>query len=195
MRVSGGRARGIPLRVPRGARFRPAIDRLRQGVFSSLGARVEGSRFLDLFAGTGSYGLEALSRGATDGVFVERDSEAVAALRSNLAAVCNSMGCNASVARVSASDVFSWQPTGGELFGLVFADPPFDDIAANGEAIFRHVTQILRPNPAGLFVFQMPGECDVCSAGWKLDRRIGKGHGQPTCGIFKQVSVEAGSGG
>ena len=60
MRISGGRARGIPLKVPRGADVRPAMDKLRQGVFSSLGERVVGARFLDFFAGTGSYGLEAL---------------------------------------------------------------------------------------------------------------------------------------
>lgn len=195
MRVSGGRARGIPLRVPRGVALRPAMDRLRQGVFSSLGPRVEGARFLDLFAGTGSYGLEALSRGAAGGVFVERNSDAVSVLRSNLAAVCASVGCGSAVARVSAVDVFSWQPVGGELFDLVFADPPFDDLEANAEALFGGVTRLLRNDPAGLFIFEMPGECNVCGAGWRQVRRIGKGRGQPTCGIFRRISNETEGGG
>lgn len=187
MRVSGGRARGIPLRVPRGASFRPATDRLRQGVFSSLGSCVEGARFLDLFAGTGSYGLEALSRGAAGGVFVERNSEAVSVLRSNLAAVCTSIGCNTSIARVSAVDVFAWQRTGGESFDLIFADPPFDDVAAHAGALFACASQYLRTDPAGLFVFEMPGECDVCGEGWQQLRRIGKGRGQPTCAVYRRT--------
>ena len=67
MRITGGSARGIPLSLPKGDAVRPATDALRQAVFSSLAARVPGTRFLDLFAGSGAYGLEALSRGAKYG--------------------------------------------------------------------------------------------------------------------------------
>jgi len=74
---------------------RPATDALRQALFSSIGARVEGARFLDLFAGSGAYGLEALSRGAMGGLFVERDRRAVTCLEKNLAAVCKSLGQSA----------------------------------------------------------------------------------------------------
>ena len=81
MRISGGLARGIPLLAPRGDAVRPATDSLRQAVFSSLGERVAGARFLDLFAGTGAYGLEAISRGAAGGVFVEKDARAAACVR------------------------------------------------------------------------------------------------------------------
>ena len=72
MRITGGLARSIPLILPKGDAVRPATDALRQAVFSSLAARVAGARFLDLFAGSGAYGLEALSRGASSGVFVEK---------------------------------------------------------------------------------------------------------------------------
>src|SRR5471030_2715621 len=92
MRISGGAARGITLVAPKGDAVRPATDGLRQAVFSSLGARVAGARFLDLFAGSGAYGLEALSRGATGGVFVESNHRAVGCLRKNLSAVCKSLG-------------------------------------------------------------------------------------------------------
>ena len=81
MRISGGGARGIPLVVPKGDAVRPATDGMRQSVFSSLGARVSGARFLDLFAGSGAYGLEALSRGAAAGVFVEQNGKAAACVR------------------------------------------------------------------------------------------------------------------
>ena len=67
VRISGGAARGIELLVPKGDTVRPATDGMRQAVFSSLGARVAGARFVDLFAGSGAYGLEAFSRGASGG--------------------------------------------------------------------------------------------------------------------------------
>ena len=68
MRISGGAARGIQLAVPKGDAVRPATDGMRQGVFSSLAGLIPGAQFLDLFAGSGAYGLEALSRGAAGGV-------------------------------------------------------------------------------------------------------------------------------
>src|SRR2546422_8173799 len=92
MRISGGVARGIPLVVPKGDAVRPATDGALQAVFSSLGARVTGARFLDLFAGIGAYGLEALSRGTAGGGFVEQNPKAAARVRQNIAAWCNSPG-------------------------------------------------------------------------------------------------------
>src|SRR4029450_2637430 len=92
MRISGGVARGIPLVAPKGDAVRPATDGMRQAVFSSLGTRGEGAWFLDLFAGSGAYGLEALSRGARGGVFIEQNPRAVSCVRQNIAAVCKSLG-------------------------------------------------------------------------------------------------------
>ena len=92
MRISGGLARGIELSVPKGDAVRPATDGMRQAVFSSLGPRVAGARFVDLFAGSGAYGLEAFSRGASGGTFVEQNAKAAACLRKNIAAVCRSLG-------------------------------------------------------------------------------------------------------
>ena len=91
MRISGGAARGIPLMVPKGDAVRPATDGMRQAVFSSLGGRVVDAQFLDLFAGSGAYGLEALSRGAAGGIFVEQNGKTVECLRRNIAAVCKSL--------------------------------------------------------------------------------------------------------
>src|SRR5258708_32993696 len=81
MRISGGIARGITLATPKGDATRPATDGMRQAVFSSLGASVVGARFLDLFAGSGAYGLEALSPGAASGVFVEQSPKAAVSER------------------------------------------------------------------------------------------------------------------
>jgi 16S rRNA (guanine966-N2)-methyltransferase len=181
MRISGGAARGIPLRVPRGADFRPAMDRLRQGVFSSLGARVEGARFLDFFAGTGSYGLEALSRGAAGGVCIEKDRAAVVALRANLAAVCRSANRRESDVLVVNADAQLWTPPpAGAGADLIFCDPPFAEIPVLAESMFRRFAGFIRADPPGLLIFEMPGELELNSPGWRFVKRIGHGRGQPT---------------
>src|SRR5688572_25251899 len=84
MRIISGTAGGIPIAVPRSL-LRPTADRVREAVFSILGTRVEGAAVLDLFAGSGSYGLECLSRGARSAVFVESDRGATAVISQNLA--------------------------------------------------------------------------------------------------------------
>src|SRR5688572_13197634 len=127
MRISGGGARGISLAVPKGDAVRPATDGMRQAVFSSLGARVADAQFLDLFAGSGAYGLEAVSRGASAGVFVEKNAKAAACVRQNIAAVCKSLGRSAeglSVLQMDATAV----PVGLNATppDLVFVDPPYE---------------------------------------------------------------------
>lgn len=184
MRISGGRARGIPLRVPRGSALRPAMDKLRQAVFSSLGDRVVGARFLDVFAGTGSYGLEALSRGAASGCFVERDRAAVGALRENLAAVARSAGFAVDAATIAAADAMTWIPPAGASFDLIFADPPFDDIERVGEGLFRRFAGFSAGATEARLVFEMPGELELPSPGWRFLKRIGRGRDQPTCCIY-----------
>lgn len=184
MRISGGRARGIPLKVPRGGDVRPAMDKLRQGLFSSLGERVVGARFLDFFAGTGSYGLEALSRGAAGGYFIERDRAAVVAVKENLAAVARSAGIDPKVAKVVGADAMTWMPPSDTVFDLIFVDPPFDDITGVSESLFRRFSGFVSSAPHALLVFEMPGELELPSPGWRFLKRIGRGRDQPTCCLY-----------
>lgn len=186
MRISGGTARGIPLAVPRGDAVRPATDGMRQAVFSSLGARVAGAHFLDLFAGSGGYGLEALSRGAAGGVFVEQNAKAAACIRQNIAAVCKSLG------RDSRSDLTVLQVDartaplgGGEVPDLVFVDPPYDIITEIAPALFARLKEVLAPKPEAIVVFEFPGELELAPASWKLLKRLGKGARQPTVAFFQ----------
>ena len=136
MRITGGRARGIPLQAPSGASTRPATDRMREALFSSLGPSIEGCHVADLFAGTGSYGLEALSRGAASATFVERDRNALACLRRNLQAVLRSCQRPASAATIHSRDVHLLKPA-GQTFDLIFLDPPYAQIANGLAAIFN----------------------------------------------------------
>jgi 16S rRNA (guanine966-N2)-methyltransferase len=118
LRVVAGTFKGRRLAAPRGTRTRPTADRVREALFSMLGD-VGGARVLDLYAGSGALGIEALSRGADSAVFVERDAAAVAAIERNLAAV----GVEAKVLR---QDVLRFLAGADGPFDLVFCDPPYD---------------------------------------------------------------------
>jgi len=125
-RVAGGVARGVRLSGPGGA-TRPLADRVKQSLFGGLADRLAGARVLDLFAGSGAAGIEALSRGAASCDFVERDRLAVEAIRSNLRAT----GL-ADRARVHHTDVLRFlhrTGAGTSPFDLVVLDPPYGDPA------------------------------------------------------------------
>jgi len=187
MRISGGAARGITLKVPPGDSVRPATDSLRQAVFSSLGERTVNARFLDWFAGSGSYGLEALSRGAWGGTFVEKNPLTVTCLKENIAAVQKSI--LQSLTRefplqvvendVLAADVPSPAPD------LVFVDPPYEIILDVADLIFSRLAQFATPDV--IVIFELPGQLDLKPAGWQGFKRLGKGGRQPTAGFFRRA--------
>jgi 16S rRNA (guanine966-N2)-methyltransferase len=187
MRISGGEARGISLVVPKGDAVRPATDGMRQAVFSSLGGRVAGARFLDLFAGSGAYGLEALSRGAVGGVFVEQNAKAALCVRQNITAVCKSLGRSADGLRVVQADARTLPlGAGSEVPELVFIDPPYEIIAEVAPTLFARLAQALAPKPDAIVVFEMPGELELAPDGWELLKRLGKGARQPTVAFYRR---------
>lgn len=188
MRISGGRARGIPLVVPKGDAVRPATDGMRQSVFSSLGERVVGARFLDLFAGSGAYGLEALSRGASGGLFVEQNARAAGCVRANIAAVCKSLGRPATGVRVVQADARTVTGAVGlEIPDLVFIDPPYEIIGDIAGPLFARLSELLASKPEALVVFEFPGELELEPEGWTQLKRLGKGARQPTVGFFQRA--------
>ncbi len=126
MRITGGRAARTILRVPKGLAVRPTPDLVKQAVFNSLGARVEGARVLELFAGTGALSLESLSRGAAFALCVERSERHAAILRQNAEAA----GFNPESLQVRTQDVFavlSQLAATQTKFDLVLADPPYGE--------------------------------------------------------------------
>ncbi len=183
MRITGGRARGIPLLLPRGDLVRPATDAMRQAVFSSLAHCVAGARFLDLFAGSGAYGLEALSRGAVGGVFVEKNARAADFIRQNISAVCKSLGRDTAGLQVVTADATLVFP--GDAPDLIFIDPPYERIPALASKLFARLDSWLTEKPDALIVFEMPGELELSPVGWTCVKRLGKGARQPTAGIFR----------
>ncbi len=187
MRVTGGRARGIQLEVPKRS-VRPALDRMREAVFSIIGSRVSGATFLDLFAGCGSYGLEALSRGADNGVFVEKNRICAKSVRRNLSKVCKSIGISPDSFMIFEADVFRWRRTEGRTFDLIFVDPPYDLWGVSASRILRLVGECLNVESQSRVVFESPGGFEFDFGEWTLEREVGnpKNRAGPTVKILKR---------
>ena len=162
MRVIAGSHRGRRLSGPRGISLRPTSDKVREALFSILGARVPGSRFLDLYAGTGAVGIEALSRGARLATFVESDLKAVQIMRKNLA-TCGML--DQAELRVSLTHTFLRQPQSWNgPYDVVFADPPYADREAAELVLGSWHLGVLAPEAVMVIEqdarIQLPAETD-----------------------------------
>lgn len=123
MRVIGGEARGRRLEAPKGARVRPTLDRVRESLFNILAPRLSGARFLDLFAGSGANGIEALSRGASACTFVDNDETSLRVLRKNLDNT--GLGARARVRRLPLPGGLDRLEEFEGGYDIIFADPPY----------------------------------------------------------------------
>jgi 16S rRNA (guanine966-N2)-methyltransferase len=136
MRVIGGELGGRRLRSARGEQTRPTAARVREALFSMLGA-LEGAAVLDLFAGSGALGIEALSRGAASATFVERSPQALAALRANVAELGLAERCE-----IRSGDALA-ALAAGAIYDLVFIDPPYAAAAQLSGALSRELPAVL----------------------------------------------------
>ncbi|MDR3143370.1 MAG: RsmD family RNA methyltransferase [Puniceicoccales bacterium] len=184
MRISGGRARGISLISLSRRELRPATGSLREALFSSLGAWIRDKSFLDLFAGTGSYGLEALSRGARAGVFVERNRRMAEILRQNLQAVLKSLKISSSPCEVRCGDV--WHFRSEQPFNLIFLDPPFVLSRSQAPSLLAHVLPLLQSG--GRLAFELPSDlAPPAHESLSLLRRLGQTTGQgPSMAVYEK---------
>ena len=178
MRVAGGEFGGRTLKTPKTDALRPTQDRVREALFSMLAPEMQGADFLDLFAGSGSVGIEALSRGAASATFVERDRRHLAVIAENLAATVGRQGRSAA-ARTVAADAYSWiSAYSGPGFSIAFADPPY---ALGEERGYAQVLATLASRgvvrSGGLFIAEMTAvQRPEETPGWELlrDRKYGK---------------------
>jgi 16S rRNA (guanine966-N2)-methyltransferase len=143
MRVIAGRFGGRRLKAPTGTITRPTSDRVREALFSMLG-QVDGCHILDLFAGSGALGIEALSRGARRAVFVERNARAVAVLRANLAALALADNV-AQVRQVDALAALHSARQSAETYDLIFIDPPYRQARAWASELTAILPPLLSP--------------------------------------------------
>ena len=124
MKITGGKVRGRILAAVKGYAIRPTSDRVREAVFDLVGHQLDGMRVLDLFAGTGSLGLEALSRGASEALFVDYSFQALGLLRRNIER-CGFTHCAKIMKRDLRRALPGKYPFGKDSFHLVFMDPPY----------------------------------------------------------------------
>lgn len=175
MRISGGEFRGRVLSVPKGLDVRPTQDRVREALFSMLQNDIRGARFLDLFAGSGSVGLEALSRGAAEVAFVEQAPRSLASLARNIAMLKVEARCS-----TIRADVHAWlaNAINGLGFDVAYADPPYALAEERGYgAMLERLAEGGFVRPGGLFVAEMAaGQAPDIASGWMLcrDRTYGQ---------------------
>ena len=169
MRITGGEFGGRMLKVPKSDAIRPTQDRVREALFNIIQFEVPGCDFLDLFAGSGAVGLEALSRGARSATFIEREKRHLAALKENL----DSCRVQSTAVDVVAADAYRWlERYAGPGFSIGFADPPY---ALGEEKGYAQVLATLADRgvirPSGLFIAEMTAvQKAEETPGWELVR-------------------------
>jgi len=144
MRVIAGEYGGRRLQTPAGLDTRPTSDRVREALFSILGERVRDARVLDLFAGSGALGIEALSRGAAEATFVDNAPPAIRAIGANLEA----LGADATVVRAEARRYLGGASRSGRSYDLVFLDPPYRLAASLGRELSAALAAVVAPGGA-----------------------------------------------
>lgn len=169
MRVIAGTAGGVRLAVPKRG-VRPTMDRVKAAIFSSLGDAIIGARVLDLFAGSGALGIEALSRGARAVLFVEKDRQSAEAIEKNLAKTHFE-------GRVRQQEVFDFLRTSSRVakFQIIFADPPYEKTKTGERFTEKLLTNKALPrllDPDGLFVLEKhPAERIITRELWNVVRQ------------------------
>ena len=181
MRLTGGQAKGITLASPKGNTTRPATDQLREAVFSSLGAEVPGKRCLDLFAGTGAYGLEALSRLAREVIWVENNRQCLKILEKNRTATLRSIegrgGLKPGLTQISSQSAFSYLANpSGEPYDLIFADPPYAWLEEHLVEFLAKVEPCLS-QPRGKLILESPGFLPIDEPRWSCKKSFGRASG------------------
>ena len=188
MRIAGGEWRGRNLKSPKGDLVRPTQDRVREALFSMLQNDIPGAKFLDVFAGSGAVGLEALSRGAASATFVEQAGSSLACIKSNIEMVKAEARTE-----VIRADAYSWLKTAaaGRSFDIAFADPPY---AIGHEQGYAEILDVLAIHNVvkvgGLFSAEMKRIQDPdTSEHWDLCRdRI---YGQTRVAVYKRKEISA----
>ncbi len=182
MRITGGLFGRRNLLVPKSDAIRPTQDRVREALFNILAPEIAGATFLDLFAGCGAVGLEALSRGAASATFVEMSRKHVEVLKKNVATILPPRHCEASLrdaVAIHTADAYKWLATyTGPGFTIGFADPPYK---LGEERGYASVLQTLADRnvirPGGLFIAEMTAvQHAEETPGWELirDRTYGR---------------------
>ena len=182
MRIITGTARGKRLQTPEGLHTRPTTDRVKEAVFSIIQFEIEGRRFLDLFAGSGQMGIEALSRGASRAVFVDGRREACSLVQENLKRTKL-----AQQAQVVQSDYLSYLDRCRETFDLVFLDPPYaEEFLENS---LKRISEIDILSDHGIIICERPAEKQLDFAIPGLQRGKDYRYGKTWITLFRKAAA------
>lgn len=184
MRVVGGKSGGVPLTVPKRG-TRPTSDKVRGALFSMINEFIEGSNCLDLFAGSGALGLEALSRGAESCVFVDMEKESCLAISSNLKKTRLEKGF------IKRQVAKSYIQNCNNYFDVIFADPPYEftDNKSNFEELFFSNSFYDILNIGGLFVLETRSSFDISESSEKLKLNDVRKYGDTKLNLFIRKSI------
>ncbi len=176
MRITGGRLRGRILHTVPGLTTRPTTDKVRQSIFNVLMHDIDGARVLDIFAGSGALGIDALSRGAVSAVFVEAGGKQVEAIKKNL----KSVDLDMPVLAVDYREAGRLLAEKEKKFDLIFADPPYEEITPRmvAEIVFRY--NLLSPD--GLLIIEHKSGLTAKPENMKLLKR--KKYGQTEVSFY-----------
>lgn len=181
MRIIAGEYRGRTLGAPKGAHTRPTADRVKEALFSIIGP-CEGCAVLDLFAGSGALGCEALSRGARHATFVDNDAQAIACIRANISVL--GCGAQADVIRRDWADAVATEARRNSRFDLCLLDPPYSVLAG----ISEHIAATLRPVLAEYATVVVEGPADgpvLTLDALAVTERIDRTYGSTRVSIFR----------
>ncbi len=185
MRVIAGSARGTRLYGAKGYRVRPVLDRVKESLFSALGDTVEGVRVLDLFAGVGSLGIEALSRGASHVDFIEQHRATAGSIDDNLGRACLGEKADVFVARLPRG-----LARASGRYGLIFVDPPFRIDKRLLESVFSSIKGKGLLNEGGLLLYRHSrhSRYEPDQGEWQLEER--REYGDSVVSIFSTGEQE-----
>ncbi len=181
MRIIAGKARGHRIECLHGRGIRPTLDKVREAIFSSLAFQIPDSRVLDLFAGTGALGLEAMSRGAAEVVFVDRHAAACDLVAEN------SKRCkleeNIRILRQDALAYVQSYPKDQPPFDIIFADPPYHE--GHYEKILTAIADSGMLHPEGVLVVEAPRDLDLPEKAGALTCQKRRAYGDTVIGYYK----------
>jgi 16S rRNA (guanine(966)-N(2))-methyltransferase RsmD len=187
MRVVSGEAKGRRLKTPRGDRIRPTADRVKESLFEIIGQRIRDARVLDLFAGTGNLGIEALSRGARSVLFVDADRTAILLVGQNL--TLTRLGDRAETWKSDAHSALGKLAGSGRRFEVVLLDPPYG--SGYEEPVLRRLSRSEILSPGGLTVIEHDRRIDLPERIDSLERLDQRRFGDTVLSFYRQSPGKA----
>lgn len=160
-RVVTGRFRGAILQAPEGDKTRPTTDKVKEALFSIIQSDVPDSEFLDLFAGSGQIGIEALSRGARHVTLVERSGQAAAIISRNISKIKLVGSDEIRVHKKSVAQALELMGQAGEKFDIIFMDPPYRDVPRRLEEVTKLISDFKMLADGGMLIAEHDKDCEI----------------------------------